>query len=153
MLRCGIRRRLGWLGGTHGWYALHLCTLVRDLTEHRCIDMRMPAHDSLITGEFEKEGREVKVRVEGQLTYNSLAPSLRAALGGLGIANMPEPYAEAHVASGCLVHVLQDWRPLQPAVTFITPADDRACPHSGSWSRCYATAHSPLGVSRSLAKH
>ncbi|MBP1804388.1 LysR family transcriptional regulator [Rubellimicrobium aerolatum] len=84
----------------------------QDLTQHRCINMRMPTHDSLFAWEFEKDGREVKVRVEGQLTYNSLALRLSAALDGLGLAYLPEPYAEAHVASGRLIQVLQDWCPL-----------------------------------------
>ncbi|KPC41883.1 LysR family transcriptional regulator [Pseudomonas amygdali pv. morsprunorum] len=37
-----------------------------DLAEHSCIDLRLPTHGSLLQWDFEKDGHELKARVEGQ---------------------------------------------------------------------------------------
>ncbi len=81
------------------------------LTEHNCINLRLPTHGGIYAWEFEKDGREVKVRVEGQLVFNNIALRLNAALGGLGLAYLPEDAVAAHLASGLLVEVLADWCP------------------------------------------
>jgi len=62
--------------------------------------------------EFEKRGRAVKVRVEGQLVFNNIALRIDAALGGLGLAYLPEDQVKGQLASGKLVRVLADWCPL-----------------------------------------
>jgi DNA-binding transcriptional LysR family regulator len=61
--------------------------------------------------EFEKDGREVKVRVDGQLVFNTLRQRLDSALQGLGLAYMPEDVAAPCIASGDLIRVLEDWCP------------------------------------------
>ena len=43
----------------------------QDLTQHNCINLRLPTLGGLYAWEFEKRGRELKVRVAGQLTFNS----------------------------------------------------------------------------------
>lgn len=80
-----------------------------DLTVHNCITLRMPTYGGLFLWEFEKDGQELKVRVEGQLVFNNIAMRLEAALQGLGLAYMPEDLVLEHVAQGRLVHVLKDW--------------------------------------------
>ncbi|WCM53338.1 LysR family transcriptional regulator [Pseudomonas sp. WJP1] len=80
-----------------------------DLTVHNCITLRMPTYGGLFLWEFEKDGQELKVRVEGQLVFNNIAMRLEAALQGLGLAYMPEDLVLEHVAQGRLIHVLQDW--------------------------------------------
>ncbi|MGO7924709.1 LysR substrate-binding domain-containing protein, partial [Rhizobium ruizarguesonis] len=60
---------------------------------------------------FEKDGRELRVRVEGQLVFNNIALRLNAVLAGMGLAYMPENLIEAHLADGRLVRVLEDWCP------------------------------------------
>ncbi len=80
-----------------------------DLTAHDCINIRLPTYGGLYAWEFEKGGRELKVRVEGQLVFNSLALRLKAALAGLGLAYLPEDLAEAHLAEGRLIRALADW--------------------------------------------
>lgn len=50
------------------------------LTAHDCINLRLPSYGGLYAWEFEKGGREVKVRVEGKLVFNTIAPTLNAAL-------------------------------------------------------------------------
>ena len=81
----------------------------QDLVDHNCITLRLPTHGGLYAWEFEKDGRELRVRVDGQLTYNTTAQMLTAALAGLGLAYMPEGMAKSHLARGRLRRVLEDW--------------------------------------------
>ncbi len=83
----------------------------QDLLEHNCINLRLPTHGSVYAWEFEKGGRELRVRVEGQLTFNGTAQLLNGALGGCGLAYVPEGLVEAHMAKGRLKRVLADWCP------------------------------------------
>jgi DNA-binding transcriptional LysR family regulator len=83
----------------------------QDLVSHNCINLRLPTHDSLYAWEFEKGNRELRVRVEGQLTCNGTAQLLNGALAGLGLAYLPEGMVETHIAKGRLVRVLVDWCP------------------------------------------
>ena len=83
----------------------------QDLTAHDCINMRLPTYGGLYAWEFEKEGRELKVRVEGQLAFNNLALRLNAALAGFGLAYLPEDQVQTHLADGRLIRVLADWCP------------------------------------------
>ncbi|MBY5570261.1 LysR family transcriptional regulator [Rhizobium leguminosarum] len=83
----------------------------QDLTDHNCINLRLPTYGSVYAWEFEKDGRELRVRVEGQLVFNNIALRLNAVLAGMGLAYMPEDLVEAHLADGRLVRVLEDWCP------------------------------------------
>lgn len=81
----------------------------QDLTGHNCINIRLPTYGGLAVWEFEKNGREVRVRVEGQLVFNNAPMRLASALDGLGIAYMPEDLVLAHIAARRLERVLEDW--------------------------------------------
>jgi DNA-binding transcriptional LysR family regulator len=81
----------------------------QDLTEHNCINLRLPTYGALYAWEFEKGKRELKVRVDGQLVFNTITQRLDAALAGLGLAYMPEDVAQAHIVQGRLTRVLEDW--------------------------------------------
>jgi DNA-binding transcriptional LysR family regulator len=81
----------------------------QELTAHSCITIRLPTYGGLYAWEFERDGQELKVRVEGQLVFNTIALRLDAALGGLGLGYMPEDQVQDHVAAGRLVRVLEDW--------------------------------------------
>jgi DNA-binding transcriptional LysR family regulator len=83
----------------------------QQLVEHACINLRLPTHGGLYAWEFEKGGRELRVRVDGQLTFNSTNQMLNAALAGFGLAYVPEPLARPHLDKGRLVRVLEDWCP------------------------------------------
>jgi DNA-binding transcriptional LysR family regulator len=83
----------------------------QDLTAHDCINIRLPTYGGIYAWEFEKRGRELKVRVEGQLVFNNIALRLDAALAGLGLTYLPEDQVETHLADGRLVRVLEDWCP------------------------------------------
>ncbi|MFK8257465.1 LysR family transcriptional regulator [Erwinia sp. AnSW2-5] len=81
----------------------------QDLQQHNCINMRLPTMGGLYAWEFKKDQREIRVRVEGQLIVNTLAPRIDAALSGLGLACLPEDTVADHLASGKLERVLLDW--------------------------------------------
>jgi DNA-binding transcriptional LysR family regulator len=82
-----------------------------DLTQHNCIRLRLQSQGGLYAWEFEKDDRELRVRVDGQATFNSSPPMLEAALDGFGIAYLPRGLAEPHLASGRLIEALGDWLP------------------------------------------
>ncbi len=81
----------------------------QDLTGHNCINMRLPTHGGIYPWEFERDGREIRVRVDGQLVFNNLAMRIDAVLSGLGLAYLPEDQAIEHLTSGRLQRVLEDW--------------------------------------------
>ena len=81
----------------------------RDLSEHRCINLRLPTYGRLLVWDFEKDGREVNVRVEGQLTVNKSFFIRDAALKGVGLAYLPQDMVKDAVADGRLVRVLEPW--------------------------------------------
>jgi DNA-binding transcriptional LysR family regulator len=83
----------------------------QDLTSHTCINVRLPTHGGLYVWDFEKDGRSLNVRVEGQLVVNGLNQVVKAALEGLGLAYTLEDLVQEHLASGRLVRVLEDWCP------------------------------------------
>jgi DNA-binding transcriptional LysR family regulator len=83
----------------------------QDLIGHDCINLRLQTHGGLYAWEFEKGDRELRVRVDGQLTFNGGAQMLKAALAGLGLAYVPEDLAQPHLAKGRLKRVLEDWCP------------------------------------------
>ena len=81
----------------------------RDLTQHNCINVRLPTAGAVLPWEFEKDGRALSVRVDGQLTFSLMAMSLRAALDGLGLGYCQDDLAAPYVADGRLISVLADW--------------------------------------------
>jgi DNA-binding transcriptional LysR family regulator len=83
----------------------------QELIGHNCINLRLPTLGGLYAWEFEKGGRELKVRVEGQLVFNTTAQILNAALAGFGWAYVPENLAQPHLSKGRLKRVLEDWCP------------------------------------------
>jgi DNA-binding transcriptional LysR family regulator len=83
----------------------------RDLTDHSCINMRLPTHGGIYAWEFEKDGQELRVRVDGQLVFNNVALRLNAALEGMGLAYLPEDVLQPYLRDGRLIRVLEDWCP------------------------------------------
>lgn len=83
----------------------------QELAVRECINIRLPTYGGIYAWEFEKRGRALKVRVEGQLVFNNTALRLKAALAGLGLAYLPEDQVRAHLADGRLIRVLADWCP------------------------------------------
>ncbi len=94
----------------------------QELTGHSCINLRLPTYGGLFAWEFEKDGREVKVRGEGQLVFNNIALRLNAVLAGMGLAYVPEDRVRPLIAEGRLVHVLADWCPPFPGFHLYYPS-------------------------------
>jgi DNA-binding transcriptional LysR family regulator len=99
-----------------------------DLTDHNCINLRLPTYGGLYSWEFEKGNRELKARVEGQLIFNGLTQRLNAALAGFGLACVPEDVAQPHVAAGRLKRVLEDWCPPFPGYHLYYPSRRHSSP-------------------------
>jgi DNA-binding transcriptional LysR family regulator len=84
--------------------------LPQELTAHACINLRLPIH-GLYAWEFERNGRELRVRVDGQLVFSTTALILAAAIAGFGLAYLPEQQVQKQLESGALVRVLAHWCP------------------------------------------
>lgn len=83
----------------------------RDLTSHRCINQRMPSSGGLYVWHFARRGKQVNVRVDGPLIFNTSPPQIDAALAGLGVALLPEDEVAAYLSVGSLVRMMEDWCP------------------------------------------
>jgi DNA-binding transcriptional LysR family regulator len=83
----------------------------QQLTEHNCINLRLPTSGGLLPWELRKGRRQLQVRVEGQLIFGSVFSMLEAALAGHGLVYLPEDLAQPHVARSELRLVLSDWFP------------------------------------------
>lgn len=100
----------------------------QDLTEHNCINVRMPTYGGLYAWEFEKGKRELKVRVNGQLVVNTIKQRLDAALAGAGLAYMVEDVVQPYVAQRKLVRVLEDWCAPFPGYHLYFPSRRQSSP-------------------------
>ena len=82
-----------------------------DLTAHACINLRFPTLGGLYAWQFQKDGRELQVRVGGQLIFNETRLILKAACAGLGLAFVLADHVREPLADGRLTQVLDDWCP------------------------------------------
>jgi DNA-binding transcriptional LysR family regulator len=99
-----------------------------DLVRHTCINERMPTSGGIWAWEFEESGREIKIRVEGQLVFNNIYNVLDAALDGFGLAYMPEEIALPHIEKGSLKRVLQDFSPYWDGYHLYYPSRRQSSP-------------------------
>ncbi|MGW9067030.1 LysR family transcriptional regulator [Achromobacter animicus] len=86
----------------------------QELTEHCCVNLRLPTHGGLYAWDFEKDGRALSVRVNGQTVFNNTFLMLQAALDGMGLAYVPYDLVKPHIEAGRLAPVLEDWWPVFP---------------------------------------
>lgn len=100
----------------------------QDLTGHLCINYRFSSSGGLYAWEFEKDGHEIRIRVDGQLVFNNIFQVLDAALAGFGIAYVPEEIAQPHIARGRLKRVLEPWCPLWDGYYLYYPSRRQASP-------------------------
>jgi DNA-binding transcriptional LysR family regulator len=103
----------------------------QDLAIHNCINIRLPTYGGLFPWDLEKNGREVNVRVEGQLVFNNMGLRLASALQGLGLAYMPEDLALPYLANRRLIRVLEDWCPPFPGYHLYYPSRRHSSPAFG----------------------
>jgi DNA-binding transcriptional LysR family regulator len=100
----------------------------QDLARHNCVNLRFPTLGGLYAWEFEKGGRALNVRVEGQLTVNDIALARQAARDGLGVAYLPEQYVLADVDAGVLARALESWCPPFPGYHLYFPSRRQQTP-------------------------
>ncbi|MCK1712082.1 MULTISPECIES: LysR family transcriptional regulator [unclassified Bradyrhizobium] len=100
----------------------------QDLVRHVCINQRFPTSGGLWAWEFEQNGREIKVRVDGQLVFNNIFHVLEAAIDGLGLAYVPEEIALPHIAKGRLARVLEKWSPYWEGYHLYYPSRRQSSP-------------------------
>jgi len=98
--------------GSPAYFAGHtLPASPHELLRHRCINIRHRPSGAIYAWEFEQNGREFSVKVEGPLVFNSIMHVLNAALDGVGLAYVPEYLAAPYLVDGRLKQVLADWCP------------------------------------------
>lgn len=93
----------------------------QDLTQHRCVNLRLPTLGGLYAWDFQRKGQSLNVRVQGQATFNNTFLMLQAAVDGMGFAYVPYDIIEPHLAAGRLVPVLEDWWPTFPGYHLYYP--------------------------------
>ncbi len=115
--------------GSPGYFVSHpVPATPQDLVRHSCINHRHGRSGGLYAWEFARDGRELRVRVEGQLTFSSSLPMIDAALRGFGLAYIPENLVAAHIAAGRLIQVLDDWSPFFPGYYLYYPSRRQMSP-------------------------
>ncbi|WCT77219.1 LysR family transcriptional regulator [Novosphingobium humi] len=100
----------------------------QDLAQHNCINLRLPSSGGLYAWEFEKDGRVMNVRVEGQLTFGGSGMLMQAAEAGMGLIMTIDDMVHEGVASGRLVRVLEDWCPPFAGYHLYYPSRRQASP-------------------------
>ncbi|MFI8481416.1 LysR family transcriptional regulator [Pseudomonas sp. NPDC078700] len=100
----------------------------RDLLKHRCINQRMQTSGGIYVWEFQRRGRELNVRVDGQVVFNTSPNIVDAALAGLGIAWLPEEEFAPHIEQGRLIRVLDEWCPSFPGYFLYYPSRRQPSP-------------------------
>ncbi|KJC58087.1 LysR family transcriptional regulator [Bradyrhizobium sp. LTSPM299] len=100
----------------------------QDLTQHACINIRMRTHGNIYAWEFEKRGRAIKVRVDGQVVFNSGALRIKAVMAGFGLGYVPEDRVRPQLAKGQLIQVLDDWCAPFPGYHLYYPSRRQSSP-------------------------
>lgn len=100
----------------------------QDLTNHTAINLRLTTSGGIYAWELKKDRRELNVRVEGQLVFNTIMPVLDAAVDGLGLAYLPLDLARPYLEDGLLVEVLADWCPYFQGYHLFYPNRRQASP-------------------------
>ena len=110
-VRIGLDWRLV-VVGSPGYLAEHPAPVhPEDLIHHTCINQRHISSGGLYAWEFEKAERALRIRVDGQLTFNGSYAQVDATLNGYGLAYLPETIVAPLIADGRLIQVLDDWSP------------------------------------------
>jgi DNA-binding transcriptional LysR family regulator len=96
--------------GTPGYFARHgVPQTPADLVHHACVVHRL-ASGRLMPWEFTRDGRDFEVEVHGPLISNDSQVAYGAARSGMGLTQCFAELAEADLAAGKVVSVLDDWQ-------------------------------------------
>jgi DNA-binding transcriptional LysR family regulator len=94
----------------------------RDLSGHACLVTLVPSTGTPYRWEFEKDGEELRIGVDGPLLTRDTDLRVAAVLAGVGIGYFFEDEVRAPLASGALVQVLADWTPPFPGCYLYYPS-------------------------------
>lgn len=100
----------------------------QDLVHHQCINLSLSMVRGHYVWHFKKKERDLKVRVDGAIAFNSIGMLKKAALDGFGLAYLPEDEVRDCLADGSLVRVLEDWCPLFPGYHLYYPSRRQQAP-------------------------
>ncbi len=100
----------------------------QELTKHQCINLRLSTARGNYIWPFKKENNEIRVRVDGPASFNTLDMILEASLDGLGLAFLPKDQVEEYLANGRLISVLEDWAPKLPGYHLYYPSRRQLSP-------------------------
>lgn len=121
-LRIGPDFRIAVVGAPSYFEGRAKPAVPQDLIEHSCIKLRLPTHGAFYAWEFQKDSQELKVRIQGRTTFNTVGMMRQAALDGFGLAYLPEDQVDTAIEEGKLVRVLADWCPPRPAYHLYYPS-------------------------------
>jgi DNA-binding transcriptional LysR family regulator len=121
-LRIGAELRFAVVGAPSYFQGHSKPAVPQDLIEHSCIKLRLPTHGAFYAWEFQKDGQELNVRIQGRTAFNTVGMMRQAALDGFGLAYLPEDQVETAIADGKLVRILADWCPPRPAYHLYYPS-------------------------------
>jgi DNA-binding transcriptional LysR family regulator len=92
-----------------------------DLAQHRCVRFRLGS-GKFYRWEFEHRGQEMAIDVSGPITVGTMEQAVQAAAAGIGIAFVISDLAQAAIARGELVTLLDDWTPPFPGYHIYYPS-------------------------------
>lgn len=115
--------------GSPAYFAKHpVPKTPQELVAHQCINLSLSTSRGHYIWHFKKKEREMKVRVDGAVAFNSISMAKDAALAGFGLAYLPEDQVRTHLAAGSLVRVLADWCPPFPGYHLYYPSRRQQAP-------------------------
>ncbi len=110
------------------WQQHPIPQIPQDLLQHSCINIRLPTYGGCYAWEFEKDGRELRLQVNGQLIFNTVPQIRQACVDGFGLAFLSDECVASEIAAGLLVPVLEDWCPPFPGYHLYYPNRREAAP-------------------------
>lgn len=99
-----------------------------DLDRHACIGYRMTTSGGLLPWEFEKDGKDIKIRTSGPLVANDGDLPAAAVRAGARLGYIMEHDVADEIASGALVQVLAGWCPTFPGFHLYHPSRRQSPP-------------------------
>lgn len=107
-MRIGPQLRMATVGSPDYFAKRGTPKTPQDLAKHACINLRMVS-GSVYAWEYEKDGRELNIKVDGQLVLNDVDLIISAALAGHGLIHLLEDRVAPLIKDGALERVLEDW--------------------------------------------
>jgi DNA-binding transcriptional LysR family regulator len=127
-VRIGPELRMAVVGAPSYFAMMPIPKSPHELTQHACINIRLQTSGGLYVWEFGKNDRELNIRVDGPLVFNSMPMVLKAVTEGFGLACVMEDHVSRLVANGTFVRVLEDWCPPFPGYHLYYPSRRQSSP-------------------------